>query len=448
MVSGPDRDEMLDAVAAGGLMVAGRPVIVLLSGGRDSVCLLDLAVRIAGPEAVAALHVNYGLREAADGDERYCAELCERLGVQLQVRRPRRPERGNLQAWARDVRYGAAARAALARTADVAAGHTATDQVETILYRLASSPSRRAVLGMRPREGALVRPLLGHTRDQTAAYCTDRGLSWREDESNDAAAYARNRIRAGLLPALLDVHPGALRNVLALADVLRDEGVVLDGLVDDVLEGRGEIELARLRELPPALARLVVQRLADAAAGGIAPGVGRRLGDVTALPDRGTVERDVGAGVRAVAEYGVVRFERLDASAGAGLAETASPPAVRLPIPGAVRFGSSEVSCELGPPTREPGVLDRATVGDELVVRAWRPGDRMAPLGLGASKSLQDLFTARRVPRRQRGAVAVVESDGEIAWVDGVATSERFKVTESTREGVRLSARPAEASRD
>ena len=440
-MSGPDPDEVLEAVAAGGLLVVDRAVIVLVSGGRDSTCLLDLAVRIAGREAVTALHVNYGLRNAAQRDERHCAQLCEHLGVPLQIRRPQRPESGNLQAWARDERYGAAASAALARGGDVAAGHTATDQVETILYRLASSPSRRALLGMRPREGVLVRPLLEYTREQTAAYCVARGLSWREDETNASDAYARNRIRARLLPALRDVHPGAFDNVLAVTDVLRDEAAVLDGLVDDVLRGRNQIELARLRELAPALSRLVLQRLADEAAGGIAPGAARRLGDVTALSDRGTVELHLGAGVRAIAEYGVVRFERL------GTSEQRAPQPVRLQIPGAVRFGPSEVSCELEPPAREPGMLDRATLGDELVVRSWRPGDRMAPLGLSGSKSLQDLFTARRVPRRERAAVAVVESHGEIAWVAGVATSERFKVTGSTRAGVRLSARPARGLR-
>src|SRR5438270_194405 len=123
---------MIEQVSAGGLLAAGRPVVVLLSGGRDSTCLLDLAVRIAGPEQVSAVHVNYGLRDAADGDERHCVELCRRLGVALEVRRPRRPESGNLQAWARDERYGAATQEAVMRDADVAAGHTATDQVETI----------------------------------------------------------------------------------------------------------------------------------------------------------------------------------------------------------------------------------------------------------------------------------------------------------------------------
>src|SRR5437868_1668486 len=149
---------MIDAVRETGLLAASRPVLVMLSGGRDSVCLLDLAVLIAGPGAVSALHVNYGLRDAADSDERHCVSICDRLGIPLEIRRPGRPAQGNLQAWARDTRYAAARE--LARGGDIAAGHTASDQLETILYRLASSPSRRAVLGMRPREGQLVRPLI------------------------------------------------------------------------------------------------------------------------------------------------------------------------------------------------------------------------------------------------------------------------------------------------
>ena len=287
------------------LLKPGRSVLVLLSGGRDSTCLLDLAVRIAGREAVSALHVNYGLREAADGDEACCAELCRRLDVPLQVRRPCRPASGNVQAWARDERYRAAHE--LARPeADIAAGHTATDQVETILYRLASSPSRRALLGMRPREGRLVRPLLGVSRDQTAAYCRSRGLAWREDESNESHAYARARVRQSLVPALRSIHPAAEANVLALAGVLREEAEVLDALVDAVLDGRSEIELVRLRALPRALARLVVQRLADGAAGEPAPGTARRVEELLALG--GDAALDLPHGVRAVTQHGVLRF--------------------------------------------------------------------------------------------------------------------------------------------
>src|SRR5439155_1321034 len=179
-------DEVLATVRASGLLQRGQPVVAMLSGGRDSVCLLDLAVRFCGPEHVGALHLNYGLREEADGDERHCVQLCKRLGVELEVVRASRapapaggarrsgPEpSGNLQAWAREVRYAEAERLAQKRDALIAAGHTASDQVETILYRLAASPGRRALLGMPASEGRLIRPLLHVTREQTGAYCQE-----------------------------------------------------------------------------------------------------------------------------------------------------------------------------------------------------------------------------------------------------------------------------------
>jgi tRNA(Ile)-lysidine synthase len=309
-----DSDRMLEQVREAGLLVPGKPLVAMLSGGRDSVCLLDLSVRLLGAGEVTALHLNYGLRDDSDEDERHCEGLCERLGVRLEVERPRRPEGpGNLQAWARDVRYAAAARLALSHDALIATGHTADDQVETILYRLASSPSRRALLGMRPKDGRLVRPLLSFTREQTTAYCEERGLAWRDDPTNEEGSYARNRVRHGLARALAEVHPAAARNVLRTADLLRDEAEVLDGLVEAELgsDGAGTtIELDRLAELPPALRRLVIQQLADRAAGRPVPGAANHADEVAALRRTGTAMLDLGGGVRAIAERGVLRAER------------------------------------------------------------------------------------------------------------------------------------------
>ncbi len=307
---------MLEAVRAGGMLSAGTPLVAMLSGGRDSVCLLDLAARLLDAGEVTGLHVNYGLRDDSDVDEEHCAALCERLGVRLEVERPRRPEGpGNLQAWARDARYAAAAQLAQAAGGTIATGHTADDQVETILYRLASSPSRRALLGMRPRDGKLVRPLLDFTRAQTTAYCRERGLSWRDDPSNAEPAFARNRVRYGLAAALADVHPAAARNVLRTAELLRDEAEVLDALVAAELDGsngspRNAIELERLAELPLALRRLVVQQLADRAAGRPVAGAARHAEEVAALRRTGTAMLDLGGGVRAIAERGILRAER------------------------------------------------------------------------------------------------------------------------------------------
>ena len=387
-----------ERVRAGGLLAG--PVVVMLSGGRDSVCLLDLAVRLAGP--VTALHVNYGLREEADADEAHCAALAERLGATFEVRRPG-PPRGNVQAWARDVRYREAAKLGPV----VATGHTATDQVETVLYRLAASPGRRALLGIRDRAG-VIRPLLGCTREETAAHCVERGLPWREDPTNESDVYARNRVRNELLPALRAVHPAAEANILRTLEILRDEAEVLDSLIDL------DPSVERIKALPPALRRLTVQAIAGR------PAVASRADEILALGPQGTSTLDLGGGLRAVVEYGRLRFDH---------GPPPPPDPARLHVPGTVAFGAGRVRCELAP----DGSLDAAALASELEVRAWRPGDRVR------TRSLQDLFTDRKIPRERRGQLPVVVSEGEIAWVPGVATAERFAAGPATRDRVRLS---------
>jgi tRNA(Ile)-lysidine synthase len=310
-----------ETVRAGGLLAQDRAVVAMLSGGRDSVCLLDVAVHLRGPTPVTALHVNYGLRESSDAEESHCAALCQQLGVELEVVRERRPSPAdaaragastNLQAWAREVRYRAAAQVARRRGALIASGHTASDQVETILYRLAASPGRRALLGMVASDGLLVRPLLDLTREQTAAYCQARGLAWCEDESNDSAEYARARVRHGLLPALRAVHPAAEANVLRTATLLREDAQLLDGLVAEELAGAHSIAIGRLGELPAALARLVVVRLAEDAAGTYIPQAGARVQEILALGHRGgRAELHVGGQAGAVIEDGVLRMVKL-----------------------------------------------------------------------------------------------------------------------------------------
>jgi tRNA(Ile)-lysidine synthase len=298
-------DDVLARVRATGLLAAGADVVVLLSGGRDSVCLLDVAVELGC--SARALHVNYGLRDEAGEDEAHCRALCERLGVALAVHRPTRPDDapGNLQAWARDVRYAAAAEVAGGDL--VAVGHTASDQAETVLYRLASSPGRRALLGMRPRSGHLVRPLLAVTREQTGAWCRARGLAWRDDVTNASDDFARGRVRHGLLAALEAVDARAAANVVRTAELLREEAEVLDVVVDTALAGRDRIAVSYLADLPPALARLVVRRLAEAATGGLCGRAPGRLDDIFALGEDGAL--DVGDGARAVVSGGVLRFE-------------------------------------------------------------------------------------------------------------------------------------------
>jgi tRNA(Ile)-lysidine synthase len=422
--------------------------VVLVSGGRDSVCLLDVLAQICRPGALTALHVNYGLRaEASEADERHVRMLCERAEVELVVHRSgAAPERGNLQAWARDLRYGEAGVLAAADGAFVATGHTASDQVETVLYRLAASPGRRALLGMPARDGRLIRPLLGVTREETAAHCRSRGLAWRDDATNSDDRFARGRVRHGLLEELRRVHPAAEANLLRSTELLREEAAVLDTVVERVLDGRSQIPLAELAALEAALARLVVVRLAEDAAGGLVPGAGGRVAELVELAPRGgSAELDIGGGVRAIVEYAVLRFER---------SKTSVPlQGVALAVPGTVRFGGWTLESEMAALEGEEGLAwrladgtvavldaDRLDLG-ALQVRAWRPGDRMAPIGLAGSKTLADLFTDRRLPRAERASVPVLASADEVLWVPGVATAERARLSASTRRVAVIRAR-------
>jgi tRNA(Ile)-lysidine synthase len=426
---GGDPERPLQVAAASGLVRAAEPLLVLLSGGGDSVCLLDVAVRLGA--RVSALHVNYRLREGAGADEALCGDLCERLKIPLTVERPKLKRAGNLQERAREVRYALAERHA---ERDYAAAHTASDQAETVLYRLAVSPGRRALLGMEPRRGRLVRPVLDATRDDTHAYCRARGLAWREDPSNTDRQFARARVRHELLEPLRSLNPAAERNIAETAKLLRDEAAVLARETKDALESLGggpAVSLGALWDQPPALARLVLRSLAEKAAGTEHPLSREEADAVLALgQEGGSRSLDLGGGLRAVVEYGTLRFS---------LGPEAPPPdPVELPVPGAVRFGEWEVEAKPGRPG-DVSVSARA-LGSGATVRAWRDGDRMRPRGLGGSKSLQDLFTDRKVPRSLRRTLPVVEADGEVVWVAGVALDERFAAEEG-ESSVGLSAR-------
>jgi tRNA(Ile)-lysidine synthase len=231
------------------LIPPGGAVCCLVSGGADSTCLWHV-LRELGYD-VSAVHVAHGLRgEESDADARHCGDL---LGAEIVTPARAGNARPATEAELRDIRYRLTEGRGLRAT-----GHTASDQVETVLYRLVSSGSTR---GIKPkREDGVVRPLLPVWREETEEYCRERGLAFRVDTSN--ADTKRGLIREEIVPLLRRLHPGAERNLLALAD-----------------------ERPRL---PRGLERTLVDLLAST---------------------EGTKEADLGRGVRAVREYDTVRLD-------------------------------------------------------------------------------------------------------------------------------------------
>jgi tRNA(Ile)-lysidine synthase len=442
-MAGTALESLAEAVRSSGLIAAGSSGVALCSGGADSAALAAGLAAVAGRRAVLVVHLNYGLRADSDEDEAVCRDLCDRLGVELVVERPRLGE-GNVQAEAREARYAAAEALRRQRRLDwVATGHTRTDLAETVLYRLATSPGRRALLGLRPRRGFIVRPLLGLDRAHVRGLALAAELPFRDDPTNADPVYARNRLRNEVLPVLRELGPAAEAVIAETQEELVEESEALEQLAADALRGAGAeaggvIGAAALADLPPAIRRLALQSLAERVAGGPVPLGRERAAAIWRLarePEGGTIE--LGGGVEAQVEHGHIRF-------------TSGPPAEpeerTLPVPGACRFGPWEVRVEIGgPATAEAGGVDRATLdparlGGTLRVRSWRSGDRMRPLGLGGSKSLQDLFTDRKVPRSLRRTLPVVAAGERIAWVAGVAVSEEFAAARGSERVAVLSA--------
>ena len=444
VLSSPAIEALADAVEAGGLVPRGSTGIVMVSGGPDSACTAAALSTLCGPANVAALHLNYGLRPDSGEDEKAARALCAKLRIDLHVERPQLGE-GNLQAAARDARYAAAERLRNRLGAGwIATGHTRTDVAETVLYRLATSPGTRPLLGLSPRSGKVVRPLHAISREEARAVAEEARLPFVDDPSNDSPRFARNRIRAEVLPVLAEIGPQVERNIAATHAELHEEAELLAELVDEALvragagEGATALAATELEPMSPGLRRLVLRELAGRAAGRPAAVSRARASDICRLalsPEGGEV--DLPGGVRAICEAGTVRFAS---------GELPLPESVRMPIPGRARFGDWELHAEVRDAPVVPGgpelaTLDVDALGDEVEIRAWRNGDRIRPLGLGGSKSLQDLFTDSGVARSERHRVPVVTAGGRVAWVAGVAVSEEFRLGASSRGVAVITAR-------
>ncbi len=411
-----------------------RRVGVAISGGGDSVALLHALVELSTKRkiAVAALHVQHGLRPEAEDDAVFCADLCRNLKVEFhRFDLDPRTFAGNVHDAARKARYRVMEQAARELDLDVVmTAHTLDDQAETIVQRLMRGTGPDGLAGICERSGLFVRPWLTVRRDDLRRFLNERNMSWREDRSNVDRRYLRTRIRLDVLPVLEKAggeHVAyALGRLAALADEQRqwlDEIVAedyrhchsADGLIVEVLaalphQRRAAVLRRWLRErdvIPPARVIDQLERMA------LSPGPT----GACRLPDGLSVERNyktLNWNARSVVEKPWASF-------------TAGREIDR-------KFADGHIHLRVGP-GNEADKPDGQLVAVEVLSEAqWRrpwPGARLAPRGMEGTIKLQDLFTNAKIPRALRTYWPVLTRDEEILLVAGLRVGRGIKETKS-----------------
>jgi len=454
---------MLDCVAASisryNMFAPSQRVAVAVSAGKDSVCLLHVLVELA-PRwnlSLSVIHLNHGLRGAAsDGDAKFVAELAASLGL------PFFAESSDVRLLDKNIEQaGRRARQRFYRKileqglADrVAVGHTRSDQAETVLSRLLRGSGTAGLSGIRPvRSDGIVRPLIECDPEEIRAYLARRGLSWREDASNQDRCFARNRIRQELLPRLTrEYNPALTRSLARLAALSLEDEAYWTARVDEaaaqVLLVQGPAVLMpveKLNGLPVALRRRVIRRACQMVRGDLR---GLDFHHVQMIVD--LAEKTSGAGR--------VRFpgaEVCRSFASLRIAPSLPEPLPRreykiplasgglYPIPGTVSavelqtYQASELATlEWGYNTNVT-ILDGDRAGTPLYLRNWRPGDRLVGLD-SVDIKIKCLFQQRRVPRWDRDGWPVIESGNRIIWVRGFGLAEDCLPTKETRRFLRI----------
>ncbi len=452
-----DRAHPVDrAVIASSIIPRDGVVLVAVSGGADSMALVE-ALRNTTP-SIAVAHFDHRLRDDSARDAEHVAEYAREHGLEFvlgsgDVARRARSERSSIEVAARDARYeflSDAARNLDARC--VATAHTRSDQVETILMRILRGTGRVGVCGIPARRGPFDRPLLDVTGNQTRDYCRARNVAFRDDPTNRDLRFVRNRVRLEILPKLRASFPNIDEALLRLAEsarreqrafALRTEGW-LNEHVREESPGVWTIRPSALDsfEDDDALS-LLRESLARA---GLAHDVDRthyaRLLELARCGHAGS-SADL-PGFSARREHDAMVLMRGD--------QPCREFSKELSIPGRTQVGDWTIDASfITPGEARRGLaahgacdayFDAAALSLPLVVRSIRPGDSMHPFGLGGRKKLSDLLIDRKVPRRHRERLVVIEGES-IYWVPGVATSELGRIGDRTASVVRIEARAA-----
>jgi tRNA(Ile)-lysidine synthase len=449
-------------------LVPGKgPLVVAVSGGQDSVCLLRVLIELKEELGVGlhVAHLDHQLRGAESrADARYVARLARRLGTpatieRRDVRSYHAGRSASLEESAREVRYAFLAEVAESIGADrVVVGHTLDDHIETVLMHLIRGTGTTGLRGLQPlnqwRTGSgsltIIRPLLEVSRQETAEYCRQQRLRPRIDASNFSLSPLRNRIRHQLLPLLKEYNPRIADALVRTARIADDDLSLLDELGarswQETVERKGDtfvLDRDGFSGLAAGLQRGLLRRA-----------IGELLGSLKDIESRHIEELLTGltlpAGSRLSLPGGLlfsVDYDRyllgFDQSLLCPFPELTGE--FTLKIPGKTSLpGWCVEAAIISPGEMQKGHDDftayfrRDKVGDRVVVRSRRRGDRFQPLGMEQVKKLGEFMIDARIPRAWRQRVPVVCSPRHILWVVGWRIDDRVKVTAGTREVLRL----------
>ena len=425
-----------------------------VSGGADSMALLRvlLELRETFGYPLTACHVNHGLRgETADRDEAFVRAECARLGVSLTVFRPADvgmavpPHAG--EDWARRLRYACFAQLLAGGIDCIATAHTATDQAETLLFRLARGTGLHGAGGIRPKRPGYCRPLLGLTRAETEAVCTARGQRWVTDETNTGDDYARNRLRHAALPALGSVNEAAEENLARFCEKAARADAYFARQAATLLEEAGQ----RLPPKLPAGARyareagegvwaleplqkadpLILETALHSLTAPVRDAEEKYIRLLAALVRRGSGAVQLTGEIRFRAGEGTFWREKTPDACpeNTGFYEPFFPTdGAEYPLPGGQKLKIRVVPAPFEEKIQGVHKKDLKNQADyakittlypALVLRCRQPGDRFHPAGRGVGKELRKWMNEAGIPPRQRAGLPLLAAGSEVLWVHG-----------------------------
>ena len=462
-------------------------IIVAVSGGADSLCLLHILHRLCGAADTCypdlhlhVAHLNHLLRAESYADATSISQLAESWGLPvtigaIDVPALARAEHQSLEEAARTARYRFLRE--VAHGQPIAVAHHADDQVETIVLHLLRGGGLSSMIGMQPRQFDLIRPLLEVSHAETVAYCQQHGLIPLEDTSNTDPRFLRNRIRHELLPLLASLNPGIRATILRNAEVIQVDANWIEQQVDQYwpsvvnTEQMGQITLhtSALLALPLSLQRHVLRRVTAQLCAGQSPLELRHyLLIERLLQSRSTSPKslDLPGRLRLSADLNTVLLDRLiEQEPPLATIFSAVTKAINLPIPGRISIpgtpyiataeliqGSQLQAARLAlshgdwtevwrilPSTRYSVYIDGERVGSSLQVRTRRPGDRIQPLGMANEKKVQDILVNQHIPRAARTTIPLFFSASHCLWVAGLHIDDRTRLTSQTQVILHLS---------